>query len=374
MRYPVAAPDLTGRELDYVTDCLRSTWISSSGRYLDEFERLVAAAGGKRHGVATCNGTVALHLALAALGIGPGDEVIVPTLTFVATANAVTYCGAKPVFADCTPDTWCLSVESAARLITRRSRAIIPVHLYGHPCDMEAMRAFADEHGLWIVEDAAEAIGASFAGKPIGSFGVASTFSFFGNKTISTGEGGMVVTDDDELAHRLRLLRGQGMEPTRRYWHSNIGYNYRMTNLAAAIGVAQMERADALIGNRRVIAGWYSDRLAGTPGISLPVERDRALNTYWMFSVLVECPEVRGNVMAELAQRGIETRPFFYPIQEFPMYRGHKTDRGCPMAANVSYRGLSLPTASYLTEQDVDLIATEFKAAVGRQKIRRVAA
>jgi perosamine synthetase len=374
MRYPVAAPDLTGRELDYVTDCVRSTWISSSGRYLEEFERLVAAASGKRHGIAACNGTVALHLALDALGIGPGDEVIVPTLTFVATANAVTYCGAKPVFADCTPDTWCIAPESAARLITRRTRAIIPVHLYGHPCDMEGLRTLADEHGLWIVEDAAEAIGASIAGRPVGSFGVAATYSFFGNKTISTGEGGMVVTDDDDLAQRLRLLRGQGMEPSRRYWHTLVGFNYRMTNLAAALGVAQMERAEQLIGKRRTIAGWYRERLENVPSIVQPVEQEPAVNTFWMYSVLVNRPEVRDMVMAELAQRGIETRPFFFPIHEFPMYRSHKTDRGCPRAAEISYRGLSLPTASYLTERDVDIIAGEFKAALARHHLKQLVA
>ena len=261
MRYPVAAPDLSGNESAYVNECLRSTWISSNGPFISKFEGCIAGCTKSRHAIGTCNGTVALHLALTGLGIGPGDEVIVPSLTFVATANAVGYCGANPVFADSARDTWCLSVESVGALASPRTRAVIPVHLYGHPCDMDPLLDLARRHGLWVIEDCAEALGATYHDRPIGSFGIISTFSFYGNKLVTTGEGGMVVTDDDALAERLRLLRGQGMDPQRRYWHPLVGFNYRMTNIAAALGVAQMERFDQLLHNRKQIAAWYNERL-----------------------------------------------------------------------------------------------------------------
>jgi perosamine synthetase len=357
MRYPIAAPDLSGNELAYVTDCLHSTWISSAGDYVGEFETRMAALSGRRHGVATCNGTAALHLALLALQLKPGDEVIVPTLTFVATANAVTYCGATPVFADCDPDTWCLDPDSVARLVSPRTRGIILVHLYGHPCDMDALTVIADAHGLWVLEDAAEAIGAQYRGRPVGSLGVAGVFSFFGNKTLTTGEGGMIVTGSDELAERMRHLRGQGMDPEQRYWHTAVGYNYRMTNIAAAIGTAQLERVNHLVSSRRQVAEWYQERLVSNRALTLPVEHPKVHHGWWMYSVLLDRAGCRAALMADLAAHGIETRPVFYPVHHFPMYEHHPTDGGCPIACGVSARGLTLPTASYLKEADVDFIA-----------------
>jgi perosamine synthetase len=368
MRYPVAAPDLSGNELEYVTECISSSWISSNGRFIEEFENRVAEFVGCRYAVATCNGTAALHLALVSLGVKPGDEVIVPTLTYVATANAVTYCGARPVFADCDPRTWNLCPEAVRRLLSRKTRGIIPVHLYGLPCDMEPLRELAYEHNLWILEDAAESLGARYAGRPVGSFGSAAVFSFFGNKIITTGEGGMVVTNDPRLAELLRLFRGQGMDPQRRYWHPLVGYNYRMTNVAAAIGVAQMERIESLLAARRQLAAWYAQELAGIPGITLQYAKPPAESAHWMVAVALDSPLSRDQVACQLADQGIETRPFFYPVHHFPMYGGCRTDQGCPVASDLAYRGLCLPTAPYLALSDVRFIADALRRAIGTQR------
>lgn len=360
LRYPLAAPDLSGNERAYVLECLETGWISSRGRFVPAFEEAVARLVGRRHAVATCNGTTALHLALLGLGVGPGDEVIVPSLTFVATANAVTYCGARPVFADVDPSTRCLSVESARRLLTARTRGLIGVDLYGHPCDVTGLEALAAERGLWLLEDAAEALGAEGAGRRVGSFGVASVLSFFGNKTVTTGEGGMVLTDDDDLAARLRLTRGQGQAPDRVYWFPTLGYNYRLTNVAAAIGLAQTERADRLVADRRRVAGWYASRLADADVVDLPGQAPGARSVYWLYSVLVRGGAARRDALARgLLAAGIETRPLFTPLHELPMYREHPTDGGCPVSRDLAARGLSLPTSSYLREEDVDEICGE---------------
>src|SRR5437773_4778581 len=393
MKYMIAAPDLSETEIAYVNECLRTNWISSKGRFIEEFETSVAHFLGRKHAIATCNGTIALHLALLGLGVGPGDEVIVPSLTYVATANAVSYCGATPVFADSEPYSWCISVESIARLITPKTKGIIPVHLYGHPCDMEPILDLAKANGLWVVEDCAEAQGATYDGIPVGKFGTAAMFSFFGNKIITTGEGGMVVTDDDELAEKLRLLRGQGMDLSRRYWHPIVGYNFRMTNIAAAIGLGQMERVNQLIADRRRIGAWYDERLKDVTALTLPPNGPRCQTVYWLYSVLVneaggmllpagerggigaqgtiggrrKHSSRRDSLMADLAQAGIETRPFFYPIHHFPMYRQHRTDTSCPVACALSASGISLPTSSYLKEPDINLIAALLRGLLVRE-------
>jgi perosamine synthetase len=373
MKYMVAAPDLSGSESAYVNECLRSSWISSKGRFIGDFEASFQRFLGRKHAIATCNGTIALHLTLLGLGVGPGDEVIVPSLTYVATANAVTYCGATPVFADSEPYTWCISVESVARLITHRTKGIIPVHLYGHPCDMGPLVHLARAHGLWIVEDCAEAQGATYDGLHVGRFGVASMFSFFGNKVVTTGEGGMVVTDDDQLAERFRLLRGQGMDPSRRYWHPIIGYNFRMTNIEAAIGLAQMERVGQLIADRKRIGSWYRQRLAGLPELTLPPEAPRASSVFWLYSLLIDDPAQRDPLMAELADAGIETRPFFHPAHTFPMYQGAPNDAGCPIARALSARGINLPTSSYLKEDDIQIIAAVLRSLITQRRRSRAA-
>ncbi|MCC7523897.1 MAG: DegT/DnrJ/EryC1/StrS aminotransferase family protein, partial [Chitinophagaceae bacterium] len=255
---PISKPSITDKEIAYVTDAVSSTWISSLGKYIDRFETEFASFCGTRYGVATSNGTVALHLALVALGIGKGDEVIVPDLSFVATVNTILQAGAVPVFADIDPYNLCMDPRELEKVITSRTKAIMPVHLYGHPADMNAINAIAEKHNLLVIEDAAEAHGASIHGRKVGNWGVCGSFSFYGNKNITTGEGGMITTNDEALYNRLRHLRDHAMSKEKRYWHTECGYNYRMTNLQAALGCAQLERIDALMERKRQIFKIYS--------------------------------------------------------------------------------------------------------------------
>jgi perosamine synthetase len=351
---PVAAPDLSGNEKAYVLDCLDSTWISSSGKYLDRFEAGFAEFCGVRHAVACSNGTTALHLALVALGVGPGDEVIVPTLTFVATANTVMYCGAQPVFVDAEPDTWTIDPAAIEAKITPRTKGIIVVHLFGHPADMDPINALARRHGLFVLEDAAQAHGAEYRGRRAGSLGDIATFSFFGNKIVTTGEGGMVVTDDDAIAGRMRLLRTHGMDPNRRYWHPVIGYNYRMTNLTAAIGLAQLERVDWQLDRRRELASWYRDELGGLEVLTCQSEKPWARHVWWMFSVLVsEGAAARDGVMDAMRLRGIETRPFVHPLHTLPPYCEATQGQAFPAAEAIARSGINLPTFAGLTRAQV---------------------
>ena len=362
---PIAAPSLPGNENAYVNDCLDSGWISSTGKYPALFENAWSEFCGARYAVACCNGTAALHLALLALGVRPGDEVIVPTLTFVATANAVTYCGAVPVFVDSEPRTWNLDPAQIEALITPRTRGIIAVHLYGHPADMDELRAIAARHGLFLLEDAAEAHGATYKGRRAGSLGDAATFSFYGNKIISTGEGGMVLSDNLELIEQVRLLRGQGLDPQRRYWFPVIGYNYRMTNIAAALGLAQTEKIDWQLARRREVASWYKEELEDFPAVRLQTVEPWAEHSYWMFNVLLEGEwrHSRDEVMARLSEQGIETRPVFYPLSMLPPYREATKPRSFPVAEEIARRGITLPTHAGLGREDVAYICDALKAA-----------
>lgn len=355
---PVAAPVFAGREKEYVADCMESGWVSSGGKYVELFESAFAEFCGVRHAVACCNGTAALHVALAALGVGPGDEVIVPTLTFVATANAVTYCGARPVFVDSEPATWNLDPAQVEAKITPRTKGIVAVHLYGHPAEVDELRAIARRRGLFLLEDAAEAHGALYKGRPAGSLGDAACFSFYGNKIIATGEGGMVTTDDAALAARVRLLRGQGVDPERRYWFPVVGYNYRMMNLPAAIGLAQLERADWHTGRRREVAAVYLNQLRDVPCLRWQDESECARHAYWMFSVALgnEASVGRDALMARLAERGVETRPVFYPVHLLPPYREASHSEEFPVAEGVARRGVSLPTWAGLTHGDISYV------------------
>jgi perosamine synthetase len=357
---PVYAPFVGDREKEYVVEALDSTWISSKGRFLDRFEREFAAFAGVAHGVATANGTVSLHLAFAALGVGPGDEVVVPTLTYVASVNTIAYTGATPVFVDVDPVTWNLDPSRLEAAITPRTKAIEVVHLYGHPAEMDPILAIAARHGLPVVEDAAEAHGALYRGRPVGSLGTVGSFSFFGNKIITTGEGGMLVTNDANLAARARHLRGQGVSPVRTYWHDEIGFNYRMTNVAAAIGCAQLERVERTLAAKREIASWYRTRLDGVPGVGLQREAAWASPVHWMNCVLVE-PRIRDPLIAFLAARGIDTRPFFYPAHTLPMYR---TDVAFPVAERLGASGLNLPSWPGLTEEQVDEVSSSLVAGL----------
>ena len=353
---PVYTPVLDGREEKYVLDAVRSGWISSLGQYVTRFEQQFAEFCGVEHAVSVSNGTVALHLALHALGLGPGDEVIVPSLTFVASANAVAYTGARPVFADVDPQTWCIDPADAARLVTEQTRAILPVHLYGHPAAMGEINALAERHALHVIEDAAEAHGAQVNGRTVGGLGRIGTFSFYANKIITTGEGGMLTTDDAALAARCRMLRDHAMPPQKRYWHEEIGFNYRMTNLQAAVGVAQMERIEAFIRRKRRIAALYSEHLCGVPGVQLPVERPLCTNVYWMYSVLIEPPygRSRDDLIVLLRERGIDSRPFFHPLDTLPPYRAGAVR---PVAQWLSAVGLNLPSSPALTDSQVVYIA-----------------
>jgi perosamine synthetase len=340
-KVPVYRPSLNGREKEYVLDCLDSSWISSKGDYVGKFEQCFARYIGVNYAATVCNGTVALHLALLALGIGPDDEVLVPTLTYIASANAIGYTGATPVFVDSTPDTWQIDMADLEKKISSRTRAIMVVHLYGHPCDMADIRRVADEHDLFIVEDCAEAFGSMYGGRHVGQFGDVGTFSFFGNKTITTGEGGMVVTNNQTLHAKMLHLRGQGLAAHRQYWHDIVGYNYRMTNICAAIGLAQLEQADDFIARKRDIAAQYHKGLESLP-VSFQTEAKNVKHSYWMFSILVPDTSDRDKLMKHLDLQGIETRPLFYPIHTMPMYS--KRYRRNPVAEDISLRGINLPS------------------------------
>lgn len=365
---PVAAPALVGNEKKYVMDCLDSNWISSNGHYIERFESAFAEFCGVKHALSCSNGTVALHLALLALGIGAGDEVIVPTLTYVATANVVMYCGATPVFIDSEPETCNLDPDKLEYVITPRTKAIIVVHLYGHPVDMDPVLEIARKHGIYVVEDSAEAHGAIYKGRRVGSLGDVATFSFYGNKVITTGEGGMVVTNDDGLASRVRQIKGQGMDPARRYWFPIVGYNYRMTNIEAAIGLAQLEKIEWHINRRREIANTYMQLLGDFPEIAILPEKSWARNVYWLTSIILgdRCLISRDDLMLKLAELGVETRPFFYPLHTLPMYSVLNGDKSFHVAEKVSARGLNLPSSANLTEDDLEYICSSIKMAIRR--------
>ncbi len=366
---PVASVDLRGNEEDYALQAIRSTWISSTGAFLSRFEQEFAGCCEIPHALAVANGTVALHLVLAALNIGPGDEVIVPSLTYIATGNAPRYVGAEPVFVDVDPQTWTLCPRAVEQAITSRTRAIIPVHLMGHPADMDALNRLAAIHGLWVIEDAAEALFARYKGRPVGSLGHAATFSFFGNKLLTCGEGGAVTTTDDRLAARLRILRGQGMDPDRRYYFPVTGFNFRLTNVAAAILCAQMERREAILARRREIYALYDELLTGLPGVRLQPRAPWAELSPWMYSAVIDEKEAgcsRDQVMAALAADGIESRPMFIPLHTLPPFREESRRRGevLPVTDGLSMRALMLPTYNTLTQADQVRIVAGISSAL----------
>ncbi len=365
---PIYEPTLGATEEAYLLDTIRSGWISSNGKYIHEFEERFAAYCGVAHGISTSNGTTALHLILHALGIGPGDEVIVPALTFIASANAVHYTGATPIFADVDPATWTIDPAAVERLITPRTKAIMPVHLYGHPAEMIALQQLATAHDLLLIEDAAEAHGARIGTRHTGALGTAAAFSFFANKIITTGEGGMVTTADPALAARCRMLRDHAMPPERRYWHDEVGFNYRMTNLQAAVGVAQMARIDGLIERKRAIAHRYAQGLAQIPGLTLPTERPNYTNVYWMYSILIDepFPLGRDELIPTLRAQNVDSRPFFHPLDTLPPYR---TASPAPTALRLSRQGLNLPSAPTLTDEQIDCICALIQSVAGSSHV-----
>lgn len=358
---PIAAPAFQGNELRYVTECVLTNWISSQGRFVTEFERAFAKFSGVKHGVAVSNGTVALHLALVLAGIGPGDEVIVPTLTFVATANAVRHAGATPVFVDSERNTWTMDPLQVEKKITARTKAVIPVHLYGHPADMDPLMGLARRHHFFVIEDAAEAHGAMYKGKRVGSIGHIGCFSFYGNKIITTGEGGMLTTNDDRLADQARLLRDHGMSRTRKYWHEIVGFNYRLTNLQAAVGVAQIERIEMILDQRAAMAARYRDLLMGDERLELPPQASWAERVTWMYSILLKEGITRDPVMKILETQRIDVRPMFHPIHLMPPYA---TAERFPIAEGLSRRGLSLPTWVPMGQAEIGRVCTALQNAL----------
>lgn len=349
---PVYKPSITAAEKRYVNECLDTEWISSKGKFVDQFEHAFADYVGTKYAVSVSNGTTALHTALLALGIGPGDEVIVPTLTYIASANAVTYTGAKPIFVDSTAETWQIDVDDVRRAITPQTRAIMPVHLYGQACNMPAIVELARERDLLVVEDCAEALGTKIGMQHVGTFGDIATFSFYGNKTITTGEGGMVITNNPTLRNRVSHLKGQGLAQFREYWHDVVGYNYRMTNICAAIGCAQLERIDATLNKKRQIAEWYRELLAEK--LEFQSKDSTTTHSHWMVCLLAPTAEDREPIRRRLDKAGIETRPVFYPIHSMPMYAD--SYRRMPVADDVSSRGINLPSYPDLTFEQVSHI------------------
>jgi len=362
---PVADTRLDGNELSYLRQCVESNWISSIGPFVGQFEREFARAVGCEFGVACSSGTVALHLTLAALGIGPGDEVIVPAFTMIAVPNAISYTGATPVLVDVRPDTWNLDVAQLEAKITPRTRAIIAVHTYGHPAEMDEIARVARRRNLHVIEDAAEAHGAEYRGRRVGSLGHAATFSFYANKIITTGEGGMITTSDEELAGLARTLRDHAFSRERHFWHSYRGFNYRMTNLQAAVGLAQTERLAQLVGQRRSNARLYTELLDTLPGLTLPRECREGQNVFWMYGLMVgeEFGCSRDELRARLASQGIETRTFFIPIHFQPAWFDQYRSQRYPVSESLCQRGLYLPSGATLTEADIRFVAEAVERA-----------
>jgi len=363
---PVCEPTLGGNELKYVTQAVETNWISSAGGFIRDFEAKFADFCGVKHAIACANGTVAMHLAMATLGLEPDDEVIIPTFTMIATANAVTYCGAKPVLVDMEPTYWQMDMNMVEAKITPHTRVIVPVHIYGHPTDMDPLRELAARHGIVVIEDAAEAHGAEYKGRRAGSLGDAAGFSFYGNKIITTGEGGMVTTDNRDIAKLAWNLRDHAFSHEHHFWHKYIGFNYRMTNLQAAIGLAQVEQIDKFIAARRGNAAEYTSRLSTIPGIRTPAEAPWARNVYWMYGITIDEAAYgmnRDQLRVVLADHGIETRTFFIPMHCQPVYWQQYKGERYPVAEDLCRRGFYLPSASSLTVSEIEYITDVIRAA-----------
>jgi len=337
-------------------DCINTGWISSQGKYVAQFEDTFGKYVGCNNTLAVSNGTVALHLALVALGIGPGDEVLVPNLTFAAPMNAVLYVGATPVLIDVNPETMTIDADLAKKAVTDKTRAIMPVHLYGHPADMIAIMQIAEDNNLLVIEDCAEALGSMYQSKHVGNFGDASTFSFFGNKTITTGEGGMIVFKNSTHRERAKVLRDHGMSPERKYWHDHVGFNYRLTNIQAAIGVAQMEKINFFVDRKRMIANKYREHLKDYNFLKLPVEMDEVKNSYWIYTLVLakELSDKRDALIDYLKLRGVESRPVFYPLHVMPPYKQYANNQNYEVSNWLSKGGVSLPTSVYMKDDEIE--------------------
>lgn len=356
---PVYRPMLGGRERAYVNECLDSSWISSKGAFIERFERAFGDYVGAEHVTSVCNGTVALHLAMDALGLGAGDEVVVPTLTYIASVNTIMQTGARPVFVDSLEEGWQIDPQAIRARITPRTRAVMVVHLYGQACDMDPILQICSEHGLMLIEDCAEAFGTLYKGRHVGTFGDVATFSFFGNKTITTGEGGMVLAKDGATMRRAFHLKTQGVSPEREYWHDTLAYNYRMTNICAAIGLAQLEQADAILARKREIADQYRAAFQGLP-LKVHHELSGTRHSYWMCSIAVDDPARRQPLRQHLRANGIETRPVFFPAHTMPHCH---TDERFPVAESIAARGINVPSFPGLSDDEVRRVCKLIRAA-----------
>jgi len=359
---PVNEPLLDGNEKRYLAECIDTGWISSEGPFVRRLEQEFAARVGRKHGIAVCNGSAALDAAVAALGLGAGDEVILPTFTIISCASAILRAGAAPVVVDSDPETWNMRADQVEERITPRTKAIMVVHIYGLPVDMDPILALAHNHGLRIIEDSAEMHGAAYRGKPCGSFGDIGTFSFYLNKHITTGEGGMIVTDDDALAERCRGLRNLCFQPGKRFVHEELGWNLRMSNLQAAVGVAQLERLDEFVARKRKMGRLYRELLGGVPGIQhQPYRTAFAENIYWVYGLILD-EDVSfdaGEAMRRLAKLKVQTRPFFWSMHEQPVFRrmGLYAGESHPVAERLARRGFYLPSGMALTEPQIRTVA-----------------
>ncbi len=357
---PIYQPDLSGNEKKYLNECIDSTWISSRGKFIDKFEDEFCKFTESPYSTTVSNGTVAIHLALEALGIGKDDEVIVPALTYIASVNPIVQVGAKPVFVDSLESSWQVDPEDIKNKITSKTKAIMVVHLYGQSADMDAIMAIANEYKLLVIEDSAEAFGSLYKGKHVGTFGDIGTFSFFGNKTITCGEGGMVIAKDKKVYDRMKHLKNQGVSYEKQYWHDVVAYNYRMTNMQASIGLAQIERAEEFITRKREIAKLYKEYLTDST-VTVHEEQKDTYHSYWMTSILVKKAENRESLQNFLKENGIETRPLFYPVHTMPMYDNNES---FPIAEDLGSRGLNLPSWPGLKNKDIEVICKKIKEYV----------
>ena len=354
---PVYQPYFSGREKEYVNQCMDSTWISSKGEFINRFERSFAEYINAEHATTVSNGTVAIHLALEALGIGPGDEVIVPTLTYIASVNTILQTGATPIFVDSLENTWQIDPKDVKRKITPRTKAVMAVHLYGLPCDMDPLISICNAHNIYLVEDCAEAFGTRYKGQHAGTFGDIATFSFFGNKTITTGEGGMVVAKNVSVLEKAYHLKNQGVSSKQEYWHDTVAYNYRMTNICAAIGLAQLEKATEIIEKKREIAAWYKEDLIGLP-LKTHDEQPETTHSFWMCSIAVDDAKNRQPLRDKLKNDGIETRPLFYPAHTMPHCA---VNESFPIAEAIGSKGINLPSYPALTRNEVKLVTQSIR-------------
>jgi perosamine synthetase len=361
---PVYQTMLGGNERLYVSQCLDTNWISSKGEFVARFEDDFADYLDVGHATSVNNGTTALHLALHTLGIGPGDEVIVPTFTYIASVNAIAYVGATPVFVDSDPLTWNIDVALVSKKITAQTKAIMCVHLYGAVCAMDELQELCKISNLRLIEDVAEAFGSQYRGRYAGSFGDIATFSFFGNKTITTGEGGMVVSKDREIISRAAHLKSQAVSPDREYWHDEIGFNFRMTNICASIGVAQLEQADSVIAAKRRLSAWYQEELLDLP-LTFQVESSDTVHTYWMVSVLAPTGSMRDSIRKALKEAGVETRPLFFPAHIMTVFASNEA---FPVAEDLSIRGMNLPSYPALTREQVSYICMVIRQTLQDRK------